>query len=688
MAMRLTGMYSGLDTETIIQELVAAKRTKVDDLKKEQTSLEWKQDKWKELNTKLRKLFDGTLSNLQYQSSFMKKTTNVSNSNLVSVITGGSAMDSVQSLKINRLAKAGYLTGGKITDKDGKEVKLSSGSSLTEKLGIEAGSKIEVTVGGKTKEIEITEGMTMNAFVEKLQSAGVKANFDAKNQRLFIGADGMGAEKDFTVTASNDSGTAALKQLGILTYDDKEKAAYEKYANMVSDTAARDAAIGAKEAALLKTYAAEKKKLEGEVKGLNDKQAELVKAYDAEYNKDGSFDITDKTARDTRKADLDTRIAELEEQLKAEDITEEDKREKELLLNKAKAEMSYLNGYDKNAEAITKKQARIDELADGYVKEDGTAGDLLKAEAEAEIQAKIDKATEVLANWDTLSGSEGAVKVAGQNAEIELNGAVFESGSNTFEVNGLTINCKGETNGEVITLTTENDVSGVYDMVKSFIKEYSELINEMDKLYNAESAKGYKPLTDEEKEAMSEDEVEKWEEKIKDSLLRRDSTLNTVSSAMKEIMSSGFSVGGKTLYLSDFGIETLGYFNAGDNERNAYHINGDEDDDAVKNKENSLKAMISSDPNKVIDFFTQLSQKIYGKVKDLMGRREGYSSSYTIYDDVKMKEDYDGYSKKIKEAEAKLTAYEDKWYKKFSAMETAMAKMQSNASAITGLLGG
>ena len=70
MAMRVTGMMSGLDTETIIQELVAAKRTKVDDLKKEQTKLEWKQDAWKELNSKIKKLYTGTLSDLRYQSSF------------------------------------------------------------------------------------------------------------------------------------------------------------------------------------------------------------------------------------------------------------------------------------------------------------------------------------------------------------------------------------------------------------------------------------------------------------------------------------------------------------------------------------------------------------------------------------------------------------------------------------------
>ena len=122
MAMRVTGMMSGLDTESIIQELVAVRQTKVDTLKKEQTKLEWKQDAWKELNNKIQKLYSGTLSDLRYQSSYMKKATKTSNDNLVSVIAKDSAMDSVQSLEIKKLAKAGYLTGAEIKDKDGNKV--------------------------------------------------------------------------------------------------------------------------------------------------------------------------------------------------------------------------------------------------------------------------------------------------------------------------------------------------------------------------------------------------------------------------------------------------------------------------------------------------------------------------------------------------------------------------------------
>jgi flagellar hook-associated protein 2 len=256
-----------------------------------------------------------------------------------------------------------------------------------------------------------------------------------------------------------------------------------------------------------------------------------------------------------------------------------------------------------------------------------------------------------------------------------------------FDINGLTITCNMETGDEEVILTTSEDVSGIYDMVKGFIKEYNALINEFDTLYNAPSSKGYSPLTNEEKDALSEKEIEEWEKKIKDSILRNNSTLGTISSAFKEIMSAGYNVGGKTVYLFDFGISKLGFFNASDNEKNAFHIDGDADYVSVKNNENKLMDFVTKDPNMIRDFLNVLTRALYDKVSTLSTSIDGYRTKYSVYDDKKMKEDYTGYNDKIKKMEDKLKAYEDKWYSKFSAMETAMARMQTNASAIAGLLG-
>ena len=161
MAMRVSGLYSGMDTESIIADLVAVRQTKVDDLKKEQTKHEWKQEAWKNLNSKIYKLFSGTLNDLTYQSSFAKKTTTVSNPSAATVITQDSAMNSVQSLKIKSLASAGYMTGKELAD--GTTADTTMGELLSaDAFDADGNATIKVTIGktdenpGVEKEIKLT----------------------------------------------------------------------------------------------------------------------------------------------------------------------------------------------------------------------------------------------------------------------------------------------------------------------------------------------------------------------------------------------------------------------------------------------------------------------------------------------------------------------------------------------------
>ena len=284
-------------------------------------------------------------------------------------------------------------------------------------------------------------------------------------------------------------------------------------------------------------------------------------------------------------------------------------------------------------------------------------------------------------------GSNAGSRIKGRSAEIELNGEKFTSDSNTFDINGLTITINNMTDEE-ISLTTSQDTEGIYDMVKNLFKEYNELINEMDKLYNAESASKYKMLTDEQKEEMSEDEVKEWETKIKDSLLRRDSSLNDVISGMKQTLLAGVKMSdGNTMFLSDFGINTASYSLAKDNERGAYHIDGDEDDDLTSTNEDKLRKAIATDADQVAEFFSSLAKNLYSKMDELMGRVKDYSSAFTVYNDIYLKKQYDEYTTKISEQETKVNKWEDYYYKKFTAMEKAMSGINSKQSAISGLFG-
>lgn len=597
MTMRLTGMYSGLETETIIQELVKAKSVKVDKLNKEKTKMEWKQEAWGDLNKKIKSFWSKTVSNMRFESSFYKKTTTVSNSSAVSVITGDGAMNGVQNLSIKELAKSGYLTGGKLSAKTGSKVTgktiLSNlkapaeAENLSEITGV---GSFTVKTGDKTKTIEINEATTVADVVSKLKEAGVNANFDEKNQRIFIGAAESGYDNDFTITADNKVGFSALSALGLnVNVNDadnaKTKAEYEKIADFSS-------------------YFVYK---------------------------------TDEESGDTV-LDKDATFAKL-----SQNVTSD-------------------------AYKMLKEQM-------------GDNGDF--SSAIEKLSEKVSIAQEAL-GAQAKEFSDGAIRIAGTNALINLNGADYESATNSIEVNGLTFTCLGKADN--ISVTTDQDTDGIYNMVRDFFKEYNELMNEMDKLFNAESAKDFEPLTDEEKEEMSDTEIEKWEKKIKDALFRKDDTLGTLRSSMQDIFMQGFEVNGKKTYLTNYGIETLSYFVAPDNEKHAYHIAGNEDDSEVANNTDKLKSAIATDPDGVIDFFTQLARTLYSKMTDLSAATD-YSSSGSFWEDKKMKSDMTTWEEKIKEAEKKLADYEDRYYDKFSKMEVALSKLQNNTNSLLGMLG-
>jgi flagellar hook-associated protein 2 len=284
--------------------------------------------------------------------------------------------------------------------------------------------------------------------------------------------------------------------------------------------------------------------------------------------------------------------------------------------------------------------------------------------------------------------SQYASKIDGTDATIYLNNAKFTSDTNTFKINGLTITALEESGGKEVTLNTDTDTSGIYDMVKNMLTQYNKAINEIDKYYGADSVRKYSMLSDDDREAMSEKEVEEYENKIKSGLLRGDSNLSSLRNMFTEVMNKGFEVNGKTYYLSNFGIGTGSYFDTPDNEKHALHIDGDKDDEKFKDKTDKLSAMIASDPDVVEGFFKELSKELYSKLDSMSRSVDGRRSYGSFYDDKKMKSDYDGYKTSIKDLETKANDYEDKLYRQYAAMEKTLQAMQSKSSALAGLMGG
>lgn len=349
----------------------------------------------------------------------------------------------------------------------------------------------------------------------------------------------------------------------------------------------------------------------------------------------------------------------------------------------------YAEKITENQTAMTTAQKKMDDnsvLAD-LAAMDSTSSDYTTALAA--FVNKVQDSQRILDQSSTLTNS-GAKKIDGCDSEIKLNGITYTSSLNTYSINGLSITAMqatGDGDTNAITVTTATDTQAIYDKIKSFLTQYNSLINEMTSLYNADTAKGYEPLTDDEKSAMPDSEVEKWEEKIKSSLLRRDDSLESVMNLMTNAMSQPVTIDGKKYYLSSFGIKTLGFLNAPENQQNAYHIDGDEDDTATSGNEDKLMAMINSDPDTVVSFMQQLTTNLYDAIGTKM-KSSTLSSIYKVYNDKEMASEYSDYTTTIKKWEQKLQDQEDAYYKKFSAMETALSKLQSQTSSLSNLFGG
>jgi flagellar hook-associated protein 2 len=507
---RMSGLISGLDTDTLIESLVSSKRQKVTTAKNDQKKLDWKQDIWTGINNNVKGLFQSHVAKMRFSTAYSKMTTNVSDSNAVSVVTGDGAPKSTQKMRVESLAKTAYLTG-KDLNGDSSDKTFTATSTLKD-LGFEGtGDTIKVNIGGnEVKSLDINENTTISDVLTTLKDAGLNASFDEDTQRFFINSKTTGKANDFTLT---DSGNGALAALGLATATEADKA------------------------------------------------------------------------------------------------------------------------------------------AEGY------------------------------------NASDYASKIDGTDAVIYLNNAKFTSDSNTFKINGLTITALEETGDKEVTLTTNTDTSGVYGMIKDMLTQYNKAINEIDKYYSADSARKYSMLSDDEKEAMGEKEVEEYENKIKSSLLRRDSNLRSLRDTLSSITSTGIEIDGKTYYLSDFGIGTGSYFDTADNEKHALHIDGDKDDAKFSEKTDKLSAMIASDPELVEKFFSKLSQDLYTKLDNASKSVDGYRSYGSFYDDKKLKSDYDGYKTTIKTLEDKANDYEDKLYKQYAAMEKTLSAMQSQSNALAGLMG-
>ncbi|MCE4051612.1 MULTISPECIES: flagellar hook-associated protein 2 [Bacillaceae] len=498
MVLRIGGLASGMDIDSLVEQLMTAERVPLDKLNQKKTYTEWQRDDYREMNTLLLSLDTLLSDGLQKQSTFIKKTINSSNSDALSVKNVTSTTDFSGSIEIEKLATAGSIRSNGATAITDSTATLRSAGITDTKLTISA---IDANGVMSSKDIEITDTDTMDSLVAKInQQSGVTAFFDPTSKQI-------------SFTAKNTGAVADGREI-ILSGD-----------------------------------------------------------------------------------------------------------------------------------------------------QDGTAGSLLT-------------------KLNVASDNTGTNGTAGSNAKFTYNGIETERSSNTFRINGVELTLKQVTEaGKPITFSSTADVDSIYDSVKGFVDKYNEIIEKISDKIGETKYRDYTPLTDAQKEEMTEDEIKKWEEKAKSGTLKNDQILSNVLNRMRSSLGSIVNTGGAFSRLSDIGITTT----------NNYLEGG-----KLVIDEDKLKEAITADPNSVYKLFQNSSatgtadqgfaQKVRANLKvamDDIKTKAGSSSS--VNNTFTLGKLLNQYSSRISDFEDRLTTIENRYWARFTAMETAINKANSQSGYLTSM---
>lgn len=624
--MRLTGLGgSGLDTETIVKQLMDAERMPLTRLYQRKQLAEWRQEAYRDITNKLRELKDTyfniakSSSNLMSATSFKKYTGVSSNSSYVTVSGNAESIAGSHTVSVVNLATAGKAVSsiGVTDDMIGNEV---SDFDLS-------GNKIRITLDGVTKEITLDNYSSTGRDIVDKAGTGL--------QDLIDNAFGEGK-----VVVGYDEAT---KQLSINMNDGS---------NRITLASGREndglSALGFSSGATNRLDTG---------KSLESLSTQF--ANDLTFSADGKLKFTINS--------------------------------KEFTFDKSVSLASMMNTINTDADA--KVHLKYDETTDNFImtaKQFGAGNNIIIGEVQEGNFFGAGGASGI--NIDTSTMTQG------EDAKATIDGQLVVRSSNTFALNGANYTLvkahSDPLQSETVSLSINSDE--VYDNIKGFVDKYNELIADINSKLTEKYDRSYQPLTDEQKEEMSEEEIKKWETTAKTGLLKGDSMLQDIVYSMRRALSD--TVAGMSANLSAIGITKGNY-----SEKGKLVIN-----------EDKLKAAIQNDPDSVSDLFTKKSSISYseantaelrsqrysnqgfaGRISDILDdnirttggkgkllEKAGIKGDTTEFTSLIYKQ-IDEYDENIQALIDKLRDKEDRYYAKFTALEKYISQMSAQSSWIS-----
>ena len=793
--MRLSGLTSGFDTESMIKQLMSSYQTKIDKQNQKLQKLSWQQAGYQDITKKItefkNKYFDVLKRDtyLMSASTFNKFTsgvtaTNGADTSGLSVSTTSNSAAGSYKVRLNQRASAARASGNSITmekfaldfDKaisaGGTDVTNDDGSvtrkfelSLSFKVGsvsktIDFSAEAALDANGNISDAGALKSDMLDALNTKLQEgfgysgrtgADATGSVDASGNEWFIQAE-MGANGKVSFNVGGNATASVTESKGNFGLAQAASKVAISTSSVVTGTNIFTVDIGGKSvnvdfqgvsstyydsrnSAGNETILAEFNQLKAAAyrkdKGLSagatvtqtqldsytysseqaakDRNASAIKSAlsaalpDYKFTLDGSY----LTAKDKDGNDVDFAMTSVEGGT--------------LGIAKATASNKATSGTKLSAMGLTpgadgKYTLTINDV-DITVDKDATVANLMSAVNKSD--ANVTMTYSSLTNSFTVESKEmgGAGKVdirssdvtkalgiaddngtvgftSGQNSVFEINGQEIYLNDNSYTLDGTTFTFNDNMKvGETYTATISKDSTTVKDTVKKFVEDYNQLIEDVYGYIGTAPAKdsngdSYDPLTDDERNEMSEDEITKWEEKAKQGVLYNDSTVSSIMSQIRTTLYNSVTLDDGT----KFGIYSMGIKTSSEwSEHGKLEIDDDAFDKAFENNQDAIVKLFTDSENgvmakvnKVMDSAVKSSGKV--ETRGTLVRKAGKENSSVTTDSTIYKE-MKRIQERMSDLQTKYSEKEEYWWKVFTNMESALSDLNSQTSYISSYFG-
>lgn len=720
----MSGLISGLDTDSMVEQLLSGTQSKIDAQKALKQQAQWRQEIYRDMITTINDFRNKYFNFSADASSKLNFASGAFFNNMKSAVAAGSGLNIIGSdssalsgemrVKIEKLATTSRVQSDSSVSVSSNKVTGSNFTDNLEKLTLKFKKEL---ADGKTEdvsvEVDLSGASSMDDIVSRVSSAlqdkglsdvSVSKNSDGKMEfKIAKDSDysfsSVGGSKFATTMAGLGSGVSAKT-------DDDGNAVLTAKADFVQsptiDLSFDVNLDGVTKKITLSGVTAE------DMKGGSGKDivTQINEQLKTAFGTDGSGDAKIQVSRANGGLEFALSASMTQEKGHSFQLTGTDLN----TIGIAPGATSTIGSSTKLKDLFGSSQPSGDFTftingKDFTLSEDATVGQFMDEVNKANIGVKISyssfadsftmEATSSGAGFDiSYSDVNGGLltqifgsnptKVTGEDAVVYIDGVKTTRSSNTFTVNGVTMELTKADPNEEIVLGTTRDVDSIVEGFTEFIKDYNAMLDKLNGYMDEDAEyKDYAPLTDAQKKEMSDREIELWEEKAKTGLVRRDSTVQAFLSEMRSIMYTTPEDSDIALY--NIGIETGNYKDKG----------------KLVLNETALREALETDPAAVEKLFTQakdgLAKQLDDSLKNIANTSSGSPGELVKLAGVK------GYSTEknnsitwdilsIDERIAQLQSIYDKqkerYWSQFNAMEQALANMSAQSGYLQSQFGG